>query len=99
MSVLLVGFDEGHFSDGQKEAIRGAAGGLELLYSRDKAEIAAHLTDIEVAAGNFPRDLLLEASNLKWFQQWGAGADWLLEHPEIVQKDFTLTNVSGVHAV
>lgn len=99
MSVLLVGFDEGHFNDKQKEAIQGAVGGLELLYSRDKAEIAARLTDIEVAVGNFPRELLLEAPNLKWFQQWGAGADWLMEHPEIAQKDFALTNVSGVHAV
>jgi len=99
MSVLLVGFDEEHFDDEQKEAIRNAAGAFELLYSRDKAEIAARLADIVVAVGSFPRDLLLEAPNLKWFQQWGAGADWLMEHPEIARKDFTLTNVSGIHAV
>ncbi len=99
MSVLLVGFAEDHFNDAQKEAIREAAGGFELFYSLDKADIEVRLDEIEVAVGGFPRDLLLKAPDLRWFQQWGAGADWLMEHPEIAEKDFTLTNVSGIHAV
>ena len=99
MSVLLLGFTEDHFDDEQKEAIREAAGGLELFYSTDKAEIEGRLDAIEVAAGSFPRDLMAQASKLKWYQQWGAGADWLLEHPELAQKDFTLTNVSGIHEI
>ncbi len=99
MSVLLLGFAEDKFDDDQKEAIRAAAGGLELLYSRDKAQIEARLDNIEVAVGSFPRDLMLKAPNFKWLQQWGAGADWLLKHPELAQKDFTLTNVSGIHEI
>jgi len=99
MSVLLLGFAEDSFDDAQKAAIREAAAGFDLLYSRDRAEIAARLEDIEVAVGSFPRDLLAQAPNLRWFQQWGAGADWLLAHPEVAEKDFVLTNVSGVHAV
>ena len=42
---------------------------------------------------------LTKFNNLRWFQQWGAGADWLMEHPELVEKEFILTNVSGLHAV
>ena len=99
MSVLLLGFDEDKFDDAQKEAIREAAGGLEPLYSKDKAEIKARLDDIEAAVGSFPRDLMLKAPNFKWLQQWGAGADWLLEYPELAQKDFVLTNVSGIHEI
>lgn len=99
MSVLLLGFAEDKFDNDQKEAIREAAGGLEPLYSKDKAEIEARLDDIEAAVGSFPRDLMLQAPNLKWVQQWGAGADWLLEHPELAEKDFTLTNVSGIHEI
>jgi phosphoglycerate dehydrogenase-like enzyme len=99
MSILLVGFAEDHFTDVQKEAIQGAAAGFELLYSRDQAEVKARLPEIEIAVGSFPRDLLLQAPKLRWFQQWGAGADWLLKHPELAEKDFTLTNVSGIHAV
>ncbi len=99
MSTFLVGFAEDHFTPEQQQAIREAAGGLELLYSRDRGDIEARLEDIEAAVGSFPRDLLGRAPRLRWFQQWGAGADWLLEHPELAEKDFVLTNVSGIHAV
>ncbi|MFL5802112.1 MAG: D-2-hydroxyacid dehydrogenase, partial [Roseiflexaceae bacterium] len=54
---------------------------------------------IEIAAGGFPHELVARAAGLRWFQQWGAGADWLLRHPEVAGKDFALTNVSGVHAI
>jgi len=33
------------------------------------------------------------------FQQWGAGADWLLRYPEVRNRGFILTNASGVHAI
>ena len=99
MSVLLLGFAEDKFDDEQKAAIRAAAGGLEPFYAADKAELEARLDDIEAAVGSFPRDLLARAPNLKWYQQWGAGADWLLNYPDLAQKDFTLTNVSGIHEI
>lgn len=99
MNILLVSFPEDHFSSEQQAAIREAAGGLEVVFTNDKETIEARLPEIEIAVGGFPRDLLPRAPNLEWFQQWGAGADWLLERPELADKDFTLTNVSGVHAV
>lgn len=99
MRVLLVGFSEDRFSPEQRAAILGAAEGLEVVFTRERAEITARLEDIEVAVGSFPRDLMKRAPRLRWFQQWGAGADWLLKHPELVAKDFVLTNVSGIHAV
>lgn len=95
MRVLLVGFSEDRFSPEQRAAILGAAEGLEVVFTRERAEITARLEDIEVAVGSFPRDLMKRAPRLRWFQQWGAGADWLLKHPELVAKDFVLTNVSG----
>ncbi len=99
MSILLVGFNEDHFSNEQWDEIRRAAPQLEVRGSRDKDEITSLLGDIEVAAGSFPRDLLAKAPNLKWFQQWGAGADWLLKYSDAAEHPFTLTNVSGIHAV
>ncbi|HEU5097804.1 MAG TPA: D-2-hydroxyacid dehydrogenase, partial [Roseiflexaceae bacterium] len=36
---------------------------------------------------------------LRWLQEWGAGVDWLMRHPEAAELDFTLTNASGVHAI
>ena len=99
MSVFLVGFDQDHFSEEQWGEIRRAALQMQLVATRDKDEITSLLDDIEIVAGSFPRDLLAKAPNLKWFQQWGAGADWLLDYPDAAKGDFTLTNVSGIHAV
>ena len=99
MGILLVGFNEDHFSDKQWDEIRRAAPHLDVRATRDKDEITALLGDTEVAAGSFPRDLLAKAPNLRWFQQWSAGADWLIKYPGAAEHPFTLTNVSGIHAV
>jgi len=72
---------------------------MRILVTRDRDEIEAALDAIEIVAGSFPRDLIPKARNLRWFQQWGGGADWLLRYPEVVELDFLLTNASGVHAV
>jgi phosphoglycerate dehydrogenase-like enzyme len=43
--------------------------------------------------------ILADAGSLRWYQQYGAGADWLMEHPEVAARGFLLTNASGVHSV
>ena len=72
---------------------------LALLHTQDEAIIRQHAADIEIVAGWFKQDWLLELPNLRWLQQWGAGANWILESEELRQRPFTLTNVSGVHAI
>jgi phosphoglycerate dehydrogenase-like enzyme len=72
---------------------------MRLLVTEDREEMEAALDDIEIAACQFPRDLLLRARSLRWYQQWAAGANWLLRHPEAAEMDFVLTNASGVHAI
>jgi phosphoglycerate dehydrogenase-like enzyme len=71
----------------------------KLLLTQDRDEIEANAECVEIAAGWVPRDLLIKFQNLRWFQQWGAGADWLLDYPDLRGKDFILTNASGVHAI
>jgi phosphoglycerate dehydrogenase-like enzyme len=99
MATILLGFKPGTLSDDQLDRVRAAAPGFHVLVTRDRDEIEAALDEIEIAAGSFPRDLLPRAHNLGWFQQWGAGADWLLRYPEAVDLDFHLTNASGVHPI
>lgn len=70
-----------------------------VVVTRDREEIDSMLHQVEIAAGWFPADLLPQATNLRWYQQWSAGADWLLDHPEAVEASFTLTNTSGIHAI
>ncbi len=70
-----------------------------VLVTHDREEIKPILDRIEIAAGWFPADLIPQASNLRWYQQWSAGADWLLRHPQVAQSDFVLTSTSGIHAI
>lgn len=99
MRTILLGFEPGELSPEQQAEIQAVAPDMRVLVTRDLAEIEAALDDIEIAVRSFPHHLLAEAPNLRWFQQWGAGADWLLRYPQVAELDFVLTNASGVHAV
>ena len=99
MSILLLDFEPHTLSEEQLAQVRAAAPDVELLVTRDRDRIEAALDQIEIAAGGFPHDLLPRAHNLRWLQDWSAGTDWLLRHPEAVDLDFVLTNTSGVHPI
>jgi phosphoglycerate dehydrogenase-like enzyme len=99
MRVLLLCLAAGDVDQATVDEIRDLVPELRAVVTRDRAEIEALLPDVEIAAGHFPHDLLTRAPGLRWFQQWGAGADWLLREPEIAAQDFILTSASGVHAV
>ncbi|RLC82527.1 MAG: D-2-hydroxyacid dehydrogenase [Chloroflexi bacterium] len=99
MRTILFGFEPGTLSEAQLARVQALAPDMRILVTRDRDEIESVLDEIEIAAGGFPRDLLPRACNLRWLQQWGAGADWLLRHSEAVELDFVLTNASGVHPI
>jgi len=82
-----------------REHIQNLTPEYKLIITNDKEEIEPILETIEIAAVRFPPGWFTRAPNLRWYQQWGAGTDWLLQHPDIAQMDFTLTNASGVHAI
>jgi phosphoglycerate dehydrogenase-like enzyme len=84
------------------EAIRAAAPGVELavVAAREWEERRAELGPrVEVAIGMLPLPDLRALPKLRWLQQTGAGADWLLRAPDIAQGPLIVTNASGVHAI
>jgi len=98
--VILLALEPDTLPEEQLDRVRDVVpDNKELLVTRDRDVIEAVIDEIEIAAGWFPRSRLPRASNLRWFQQWAAGADWLLRHPEAVEMDFVLTNMSGIHAI
>ena len=99
MNKLLLAFKDGEIGAQHQAKIRQLAPNLDLVQTADEAKIAAMIEEIEIAVGQFPPQLLAKAKNLRWFQQWSAGADWLLDHPEVQTMDFVLTSASGVHAI
>lgn len=97
--VLLLALNPDAIDPEQLAEVQAAAPGMRVIVTRDRAEIEAVLSDIEIAAAYFPRDLLTKAPNLRWYQQWAAGADWLMRHPELADRKFKITTASGVHSV
>ncbi len=98
-NILLLCFAPDSLPEGTVETVRSLCAPMRVEVTRDRAEIERLLPDIEIAAGQFPHDLITNAPKVRWIQQWGAGADWLLRHPEAAAAPFVLTNASGVHAV
>lgn len=99
MSVLLLALEPGDVEPAALDEIRALAPDMRLAVTRERAEIEALLDEVEIAAAGFPQNMVARAPRLRWFQQWGAGADWLLRHPDAAERDFVLTNASGVHAI
>ncbi len=99
MSVLLLGFNTDAVDAANLDKIAALVPDMRVVTSRDRDEIEALLPEIEIVAGGLSPDLVVRAPALRWYQQWGAGADWLLKHPEATTKDFILTNASGVHTI
>ncbi len=97
--VLLIALNPDAVSQEQLDEVQAAAPGMRLVVTHDRAKMEAVLDDIEIAAAYFPRDLLAKAPNLRWYQQWSAGSDWLMRHPELTDRKFKITTASGVHAV
>lgn len=99
MNIILLGFEPNTLSELDLAQIQALAPNLRLLVTTDRREIEQVLDEIEIAVKRFPHDLMTKAPNLRWFQQWGAGADWLLRYPDVVQSDLVITTGSGVHPI
>src|SRR5215216_7946210 len=98
MSVLLVCLSAERLPDSELARLQAAVPDMRVLMTTERAEIEKLIDEVEIAV-SFPHDLLVHAPRLRWVQEWGAGVDWLLQHPEVAELDFTLTNASGVHAI
>lgn len=99
MNTILLGFEPNTLSADDLARIQALAPDMRLLVTTDRQAIEDALATIEIAVKQFPQALMPQAPNLCWFQQWGAGADWLLDHPEVAASELIVTTGSGVHAI
>lgn len=99
MGTLLIYLSPERVSANQLEAMKKLVPDMDLLVTQEKKEIEEKYEEIRIIAGWYPGEHILRAPRLKWYQQWGAGADWLLDFPDAKRLDFVVTNVSGLHAV
>jgi phosphoglycerate dehydrogenase-like enzyme len=99
MPIILLGFSEDELSSQDLAYIKELAPDRQTLVTTEQQVIEQHLDEIEIAVKAFPQALLARAPKLRWFQQWGAGADWLLDHPEVAASNLIVTSGSGIHAI
>jgi phosphoglycerate dehydrogenase-like enzyme len=99
LTTILLGLKPESLSRKQLDRIQEIQPHARLVITAEREEIEPILEEIDIAAAHFPIPWIPRAKRLRWFQQWGAGTDWLLRHPEIAEMDFTLTNASGVHSI
>lgn len=99
LGTILLSFPHGRLSEEDVTRVQAVAPDAHVVLTRDREAIRAMLDEVEIAAGSFPRELFAEAHNLRWYQQWWTGVDWLMRHPEAVEMDFVLTNTSGMQSI
>jgi phosphoglycerate dehydrogenase-like enzyme len=99
MSTIAVFLNPNELPAQKRERIKELAPSMDLLVTPDRAGLQNVLHDVEVLTGWFPHDLVPEAPNLRWVQQWGAGANWLMQYPQAAEMNFILTNASGLHSI
>lgn len=81
------------------ERIQSVVPSSEVLISTDWELIRPRANEVTVAAGYRPFELLQIAPNLRWFQQFSAGSDWLQSYPEYQVDSYVLTHASGIHPI
>ena len=94
--IVLV-LPEHRVPSGAKERIEGLSDGRAVEIVSQTADLGKIAEDVEVAAGEFPFQLLPRCSNLRWLQLWYAGADWIQRFPDVKTMPFRITTASGIH--
>jgi len=96
--VLLWAIDPAAVGEADRRRVAALMPGHDLVVGREPG-IAAEVADrVDVLAGWLAPEVVIGLPRLRWYQQWIAGADWLLAHPEAVERPFVLTSASGVSA-
>lgn len=95
-TIVLV-LPEHRIPRGSREKIEALSDGRTVRVLSRTEELEKMVEAVEIAAGEFPFPLLSRCSNLRWFQLWYAGSDWIQRFPEVKAQPFQITTASGIH--
>jgi len=68
----------------------------EIIFEPDKSKVDEFIKDVEIIFGDFEREHVQKAKNLRWVHLGYAGVDMIL-YPEIVNSDVIVTCSKGIH--
>ncbi|MFP4377313.1 MAG: D-2-hydroxyacid dehydrogenase [Spirochaetales bacterium] len=95
MAKLLLGL--GELDEGRVKELLDAARGLEVVCTEDKEQMVNNADEVEVAA-RVPASVISSLPNLKWYHNWFAGVEHLVDKEPFASGQAVLTNASGTHA-
>lgn len=85
------------------DRIRAVAPQYDVIVVKDKEDWEKRppgfAAEVEIVFGLLPPARYAELPNMRWMQQTFAGADWIFNFPQVMEKNFLLTTASGVHAI
>ena len=99
MPLLWLCVDDDDVTEEQVAEVRAIVPEMKVIVGRDADAVEGQLDEIEVAAGWMDPELVSRMPNVRWVQHWAAGVDRFVTRPELTEKDFVLTNGSGIHGV
>jgi phosphoglycerate dehydrogenase-like enzyme len=70
---------------------------LEVIRVHSDAEAMTQMADCDIYYGRPSDELVATAPHLKWVQSPGAGVDFLMKTPKLVESDIVVTNTRGAH--
>src|SRR6478735_29745 len=86
--------------DAQVEMLRARFPKFEFVHARTVDEARCLIGDVDVAFTPFlPRDLVAEASQLKWVHSPAAAVEGLLALSALGERGVTISNSRGIQAV
>ena len=97
--ILLIVLSQDEVDPSDLEQVQAAAPGYEVVVTNDGGEITRLAPRVEIVTGRIDTAHFKTMPNLRWYQQWGAGADWLLRDPEAQAAPYIVTSASGIHAI
>jgi len=80
-----------------QERIRAVSRGIDLTVCSSASDFSSRVADAHVIYGQFSREDLKAAKELRWIQFTSAGVERIL-HPELVESPVVLTNMQRVYA-
>jgi len=83
--------------DQYQEKLRSYSPAVELKFCKSESEFRREVADAQAIYGDFSRDDLKAARQLRWIQYTAAGVEHIL-YPELVDSPIVLTNMQRVYA-
>ena len=95
MSTLWLCLEPDTLTPDQRAAVASLVPEMNVVVTRELTEVEPIAEDVEIIAGW----MVMAMPRVRWVQHWAAGVDALVQQPELVERDFVLTNGSGIHAI